>query len=228
MIAQGPRRDFRLPGGRWLAVAIAFCLAAATAVAVVLSYSGGSHPVSAPRPSPTAAPGTVLLGCQSAANHFLSPVSWTGSLKVGPLWFVDSRQSGYVHSGAPSGRLIHPGGPARRVAMIVGVEPGSVVVIKPATTARRPFRFLQVIRPAGHIGLPAGDNGFTLAACPPGDIQTNNHLPEVSDFDLGFFIQPGVQTVVNIWPSASSRPIRVTLTCPAASCGEENPAGRRP
>ena len=72
-ISQGPRRDFHLPSGPWLAgAAVAVLIAAITALILT---GGGRHAVSspgsptalaAPGPAPTAVPGTVLLSCDSA------------------------------------------------------------------------------------------------------------------------------------------------------------------
>lgn len=212
MISQGPRRDFRLPPRRWLAAAAALGLVAATALA--LTRAGGSRSAAEPGPSPAAVPGTVLLGCDSAADGELSPGFGAGSLQVGPLWFVNGRQSGYVHSGGLPAGVKQRGGKAHFVAVVVGVEPESVVVMKPVATVRSYFRFVEGFHSGGGNELPAGDSGFTFVSCPPGDPETNSHLPDLTDFYLGFSIQPGHAAVVNVWPSVSSRPIRVTFTCP--------------
>lgn len=217
VISQGPRREFRLPPRRWLAAAAAVGLVVA-ATALVLTRAGGSRPAAAAGLSPAAVPGTVLLGCDSAANGELFPSSGAGSLQVGPLWFVGGRQSGYVHSGGPPGGVIKRGGTARLVAIVVGVQPESVVVMKPVATVRSYFRFVQGLRSGGANELPAGASGFTLVSCPSGDPATNSHLPDLTDFYLGFSIQPGRAAVVNVWPSLSSRPIRVTFTCPGTGC----------
>src|SRR6185437_13158607 len=68
------------------------------------------------------------------------------------------------------------------VVMIVEVTSGSTVVMKPAAAARSYFRFLTGFGPAAGYQLPAGDTGFTFAACPRGTPGPNG---EVTDFYLG-------------------------------------------
>ena len=106
-ISQGPERDSRLPAGRWLAVVAAAGLIAVITM-LVLSGGGRRHAVSppggptaltAPGPSPTAVPGTVLLACDSANHGQLGPDWRAGSLRAGPFWFVGGRQLGFVHDG---------------------------------------------------------------------------------------------------------------------------------
>ncbi len=177
-ISQGPRRDPRLPSGRWLAGAAAVALIAVITT-LVLSQGGRRHAVSspggptalaAPGPSPTAAPGTVLLTCDSANLGQLGPDWRAGSLRAGPLWFVGGRQLGYVHyDGWPGADRAAPRqGKFRFVVMIVEVTTGSTVVMKPAVAARSYFRFVDGFGPGSGNQLPAGDTGFTFAACPRG------------------------------------------------------------
>lgn len=225
-ISQGPKREFRLPSRRWLVAAAAVGLIAATTTLVLTSGGGGRRaaapPIrsavrSIPRPSPTAAPGTVLLSCASAAQGQLGPDWRAESLQAGPLWFVDGRQFGYVHSGDPlgAGRAFQRRGTLHLMVMVVEVKSGSVVVMKPAAAARPYFRFLNGFHPGGGNELPANDSGFTFISCPRGHVGPNG---QVTDFYLGFSIQAGHAAVVDIWTSASGRPIRVTFTCPASGC----------
>jgi hypothetical protein len=225
-ISQGPRRDFRLRSGRWLAgVAAAGLIAAITML--VLSGGGGRHAASppggptalaAPGRSPAAAPGTVLLTCDSANWGQLGPDWRAGSLRAGPLWFVDGRHLGYVHYGSWQGAAtaVHRHGKFHFAVMIVEVTSGSTVVMKPAVAARPYFRFVDGFGPGTGHQLPAGDTGFTFAACPRG---TPGPDGQVTDFYLGYSIKTGSAALVEVRPSAMPRPIRVIFTCPARGCG---------
>ncbi len=225
-ISQGPRRDPRLPSGRWL-VGVAAVALIAVITTLVLSEGGRRHAVSppggstaraAPGPSPTAAPGTALLTCDSANLGQLGPDWRAGSLRAGPLWFVDGRQLGYVHDGGWSGadRAVHRQGKFRFVVMIVEVTAGSTVVMKPAAVARPYFRFVDGFGPGSGYQLPTGDTGFTFAACPRGTPGPNGR---VTDFYLGYSIETGRAALVEVHSSAMPHPIQVTFTCPVRGCG---------
>ena len=225
MIGQGPKRDFRLPPGRWIAVLAAMGLIAAV-IALVLT-GGGNRAVpptgrpsalAAPAPSPSAVPGTILLTCDAANPGQLDPNWRAASLRAGPVWFVDGRQLGYVHE--DGWQAAAPAVPAHArfqfVVMIVEVTTGSTAIIKPEAAAGRYFHFVDGYSEAGYDQLPAGDTGFTLAACPPGTPGFNG---AVTDFYLGFSIQPGRAAPVDVRSPAMAHPIRVILTCPARGCG---------
>jgi hypothetical protein len=225
-ISQGPRRDFRLPSGPWPAGAAVAVLIAAI-ITLVPTDGGGRHAISPPGdptalaasgPSPTAAPGTVLLSCDSANEGQLGPDWRAGSLRVGPMWLVDGRQFGYVHDGGwqGAGRAMGRHGKSGFVVMIVEVTSGSTVVMKPAAAARSYFRFVDGFGPGVGYQLPAGDTGFTLAACPRGTPGPNG---QVTDFYLGFSIETGRAAPVVVRSSAVPRPIRVIFTCPVRGCG---------
>ena len=181
-----------MPPGPWLAgAAVAVLIAAITALVLTgggrhaVSSPGGPTALVAPGPSPTAAPGTVLLSCDSANWGQLGPDWRAASLRAGPLWFVDGRQLGYVHDGGWQGadRAMRRSGKFQLVVMIVEVTSGSTVVMKPAAAARSYFRFVTGFGPGAGYQLPAGDTGFTFAACPRGAPGPNG---EVTDFNLGF------------------------------------------
>ncbi len=225
-ISQGPKRDFRLPSGRWLVVVVVVVAAGLIAViaTLVLTGSGGRRAAGPPggstalaAPSPTAAPGTVLLTCDSANWGQLASNWRAGSLLAGPLWFVYGRQFGYVHYGGSQagGRAIRRPGKLRLGVMIAEVTSGSTVVMKSAAEARSYFRFLDGFGPGVGYKLPAGDTGFTFISCPRGSAGPNG---QVTDFYLGFSIAAGRAAPVEVWPSASARPIRVTFTCPGRGC----------
>ena len=127
---------------------------------------------------------------------------------MGPLWLVYGRQNGYVQYGrVPSdGRARpRPGSGGVQVTVIAEVAGGSTVVMKAAADTRSYFHFLI----ARDRLLPAGDTGFTLAACPNGTIGPNGL---VTDFWLGFTIEPGRVAPVQVFTSASARPIWLTFT----------------
>lgn len=236
VISQGPKRGSRLPAGRWLAVPAAIGLIAGV-IALALT-GGGKHAglrsarpttpaataptaapatLAAPLPHPTAAPGTVLLGCDSATPGQLAPDWRTASLRAGPVWFVDGRQIGYVHGNAwHSATAAAAGhGTLQFVVMILEVTTGTTAVIKPEASATRYFHFVTGYSPAGNQ-LPAGDTGFTLAACPPGTRGLNG---AVTDFYLGFATEPGWAAPVDVSSPGMPSPIRLIFTCPARGCG---------
>jgi hypothetical protein len=134
------------------------------------------------------------------------------------LWFVDGRHLGYVHYGSWPGadRAVHRPGKFRFVVMIVEVRAGSTVVMKPAAAAGSYFRFVDGFGPGVGHQLPAGDAGFTFAACPRGTTGPNGQL---TDFYLGYSIETGRAARVEIRPSATPHPIRVIFTCPVRGCG---------
>ena len=225
-ISQGPRGDPRLPSGRWLVGVAAVALIAVITTLVLseggrrhaVSPPGGPKPLAAPGPSSTAAPGTLLLTCDSAVLGQLGPDWRAGSLRAGPLWFVDGRQLGYVHYGGWPGadRAMRRQGKFRIVVMIVEVATGSTVVMKPAATTRSYFRFVDGFGPGSGYQLPAGDTGFTFAACPRGTSVPNGR---VTDFYLGYSIKTGRAALVEVRSSAMPHPIQVIFTCPVRGCG---------
>ncbi len=173
----GPKRDLRWPSRRWAAAAAATGLIAA-AVTLFVTSGGGRHtprppgaPAVAAAPSPAAAPGTLLLTCDSA-NWGQLPSDWRAhSLRAGPLWFVSyDHPPGYVRLGGlhgpwrTAGRRDELGGGV----MIVEVTDGSTAVMKPAAAARPYFRFLDGFHSGGGNPLPHGDAGFTFSSCPRG------------------------------------------------------------
>lgn len=216
-----------MPSGRWLA---ALAAAALIAVVIALTVTGGGHRVvpppggptvaaaAAPAPSPSAVPGTVLLACDSATPGQLEPNWRAGSLRAGPVWFVGGRQFGYVHEDgwqASSSAMPVPGR-SQLTVMIAEVAAGTTVVLKPEAAARRYFHFVDGFTPGGYDQLPARDTGLTLAACPR---DTEGLNGAVTDFYLGFLIEPGRAARVDVQSPAMPHPMRVIFTCPARGCG---------
>lgn len=222
-ISHGPERDFRLPSGRWLLPAAAagvLAVAAALAVAVIGGHQGARPP------RPAGAPGTFLLTCDSANWNQLNPDWRSWSLRVGPLWFVNSGQSGYVRSGGSpatagrdtAGTVTGSAGSGTDAVMLLEIAAGSTVVMKAAPGTQSYFRFLSSFG-AGTAyplpsGLPSGDTGYTFVACPRKHVGPNGRL---TDFLLGFSIDAGRTAPVEIWTSASSRPVWVTFAAPAGT-----------
>lgn len=232
-ISQGPKRDFRLPSGRWRVLVAAAGLVAALAT-VVLTVGGSRHAAvrpkgTAPRAArvslPTAAPGTVLLTCDSANGGPLGSHWRARSLRAGPLWFVYGRQQGYVrYGGSPAeGRGALRSGKRRTGVVIIEVAPGSTAVMKAAPTAWSYFRFVDGFGSAVDNKRAAGAPGFTFVACPRGSGGASGPM---TDFYLGFSIEAGRAAPVEVWPSAVSRPIQVIFTCPGRGC-EGRPARPR-
>lgn len=172
-----------------------------------------SQATAASGPRPTAVPGTLLLTCDAVLWGQLPPDWRAGSLRVGALWLVGGRQLGYAHLGRTAGgsrtRPIHAA--ARRVVeMLVHVDAGATVAIRAAAGAPPGFRFTEAGLDSADMPR-AADRGFTLASCPRGAIKS----PIWTDFyDLGFSVVPGHAATVEVWTSASARPVSVTFTAP--------------
>jgi hypothetical protein len=224
-ISQRPKRDFRLPSGRWLVLVTVAGLVAALASVALADGGGrrgpvrpkGTAPLAVRPPSPTAAPGTVLLTCDSVNGGPLGSHWRARSLQAGPLWFVYGRQQGYVHYGGwhAAGRVPLRSGKRYTGVIIIEVTPGSTVVMKASAAASSYFRFVDGFGSAADNKRAAGEPGFTFVACPRG---SGGPGGQVTDFYLGFSIEAGRAAPVEVWRSAASRPIRVIFTCPDHGC----------
>lgn len=170
-------------------------------------------------PSPVAARGTTLRGCDSANWGQLSRNWRSGSMVAGPLWFVYDAPPGYVQLGDSHSRTgtVQAGGKPRVGVMVIEVSFGSTVVMKVDPASVSYFRFVPYFDQTGGYSLRDGVTGLTLASCPRGTPAGPNGL--VTDYYLGFLLLPGDRALVNIWPTASARPIRVTFTCQVRGCG---------
>ncbi len=239
-IGQGPDKEREWPASRrWLSTGALICLVVA-ALAVWVIRTGNSHPasapvrstpataahgaqsVSAPAPAaqPVAAPGTVLLTCDSVA--FSNDPGWqAGSLRVGTLWLVGGRSLGYVRLGraasagsatsAPSGQA-----PAAKedvtvvVQMLVHVDPGAAVVMRAAAGTWPAFDFLNSPASIGDFQGLDGGLGYTFAPCPTAGAGYGTGF-----YDVGFAIVPGQGVSVEVLTSPSARPVWLTFTAPA-------------
>jgi hypothetical protein len=198
------------------------CLAVLVAIGFTLpglahALQGSPSPAGpAPtRPAPLpakAAPGTVLLTCESANWGGLGSSWRAGSLHVGPLWLVGGSQQGWVHQNGAAG-VGHVGRGHAKLGggvMIVEVANGSAVVMKVTPQARSYFRFLDGFGPDVGYVQPAGDWGYTFIACPRGEGGPNGQL---TDFYLGFSGRSGSRAAVDVWTSPSSaRPVQIIFT----------------
>jgi hypothetical protein len=215
-ISYGPKRNFRLPSHRRLtAAATAATLAAAAALAIagIGGYWDGGPPAGTP--------GTFLLSCAMANWSQLNPGWRSSSLRVGSLWFVDSNLSGYVRDGSSPNTAGEVAGSAETstdATIPLEVAAGSTVVMKAASGTRSYFHFLTGFGAGTGYPLPSplpsGDTGFTFVACPRQHAGPNGL---VTDFLLGFSIDPGRTARVEIWTSASPRPVWITFAAPAGT-----------
>jgi len=125
-------------GASVLAVAVAAALAVAPMNAALRTghKAGGARTSYSSEPSshelhPDAAAGTVLSDCKGSNSGAIGR-NWRSEARhvAGPLWFIDAGHS--------SGRI------RLYVAIVVlrGMNPGRVVVVKPAPEARHYLRFL--------------------------------------------------------------------------------------
>lgn len=179
-------------------------------------HSAGSARPSKSRPThvrPTAAPGTELLTCNDA-NWGQLQSNWRAfSVKAGSIWFFSAHeQGGLMHfsNRRPPGSLHRYRG-LREDVMIIEVADGATVVMKPSAAAWSYFRFYDGFNGPSPDRLPAGDTGFTFAACPRPDTGPNG---PVTDFYLGYAIKADRTARVDIWTRPSTRPIQVIFTCP--------------
>ena len=156
-----------------------------------------------------AAPGTVLMTCDTDSTGELGANWRAGSLRVGSLWLVGGRQSGYVRLGrARQPGLATAAGSTQLRAweMLVHVDAGSAVVMRPAAGTRSYFHFWHDPGDGSHQSL--GDKGFTFAPCPAFE-----RGGVVTDFyDVGYSLAPGRTASVEVWTSPSARPVWLTFT----------------
>ena len=217
----GPRHDFRSPSSRWLVVATAVALIAATATLIMTSGrdrrvprpQGPSSAAATPTRSAIGAPGTLLLTCESANWGDLGRNWRAGSLKVGPLWLVGGRRFAYMPRRRFQGARPAIRRPPRRLqaVMIVEVSDGATVVMRAADKAGPYFHFVDGFDGSAGNPLPKGDTGFTFRSCPKGDTGPNGR---VTDFYLGFSIESGRAASVDVQASVSSRPVQLIFTIP--------------
>jgi hypothetical protein len=158
-----------------------------------------------------AAPGTVLMTCDTVTTGELGPDWRAGSLRVGPLWLVGGLRDGYARLGRARqpGRMTASGSATPRVFQIrVHVDAGSAVVMRPAAGMRSYFQFSD--DPGDGSNQWLGGKGFTFVPCPAAD-----RAGSVTGFyDVGYSLAPGRTASVEVWTSPSARPVWLTFTGP--------------
>jgi hypothetical protein len=198
----------------------AFGAAAIVAVLYIASAAAtASHDRTGPgvRPSspPSAVPGTELLTCRDAVNGDLGPAAeWhKRSVRAGPLWFVGARDRA---SDGRSGRL--PDFYRQGWEMAFVVDPGTTVSVT-VPAQERPYIWF-----ASGPG-PGGLQGVTFVSCPAVPVPPGTTVVNpggTSQFGVGIKVTAPRCITFDVWTSASTRPIEVTLSFGAGAC----PAGR--
>lgn len=180
------------------------------AVSALHGSSPDSRPAAEPGPH-RAAPGTALDNCDSSIGMQL-PLGWrTGSVAVGPLWFVGLREATavfYGHSKLAVGELV------------VIIRDGATAWVSVVGPAARHFRFLfgpkdfQYGIDGRRYTLADGENGVTLAGCSPISAGSGNlgEVPGFTEF-FGRYLIDKIPTRVSldIWAPTSRRPTRITF-----------------
>ena len=195
------------------------CVAVAAAVALVVSPAGSSlragHAPGRPlasAPAPRAVPGTVLQSCSRQIEVPNRP-DMSQSFRVGPLVLVGLRQA----VGLQSVREFGIGG------LEVAVRDNAKVWVTVAGPARLYFRFLFgrsdfVNGVNGRYTIKDGESGVTFAGC-PADAAFNS--PPGYTLYGGYFLvsKPPRCVSLNVWTTASDRPVRITFPAGRTVCG---------
>jgi hypothetical protein len=194
-----------------VAIVAAGAVALPPATSALRGPAPSSRRASSPARPPRAAPGTVLNSCgdQIAVNL---PVGWrTTSVHVGPLWFVDLRQSTatyYGHSKVAIGGLV------------VNVLDAATAWVKVVGPAAGHFRFLFgphdfAAGVGGRYALTAGENGVTFAGCSRGSPwpgESFSYVPGYTQFGGRYLIDKIPRQVsLDVWTAASKPPTRITF-----------------
>lgn len=182
--------------------------------ASVTIIQASASAVPAPLTTVMPAPGTMLVSCP-ASQYMQRSSDWRQqSLQVGPVVFLDSKLTGYVHLGRPADAGADlPGQSPLTAATPINVEvgPSETVVLKPAAGTSGYFRFADGFNFNGPVPLPPGDTGFTLVGCPPGASGQDDGM---TTYSLAYSITPDRNVPVEIWTSPSAKPVWLTITIP--------------
>jgi hypothetical protein len=152
----------------------------------------------------------VLDNCDSSIGMQL-PLDWrTGSVAVGPLWFVGLRQSTATFEGRS--RLAVGG-------LVVTIRNGATAWVSVVGPAAGHFRFLfgpNDFRYGvdGRYTLSDGENGVTFAGCSPISMGSGNlsEVPGYTEFAGRYLIDKiPTRVTLDIWTPASRRPARITF-----------------
>jgi len=207
------RRKLRV-GAVVLAVATAAALAVPPVSAALRGTGRGAGPPPAAPPSrasrPVTAPRMVLAGCDDANIGAIGAHWRSGATHAaGPLWFIDGGHSpGRAQSG--SIRLYVA------IAVLDGLKPGSVVVLRVAPGWQQDLRFLygssdmmtprtqHLPRLAGH-----GELGVTLRACSPAEQTVPSR--HYTDYYGGYLIRGARCVPVRAWLPGRTHPVTIRL-----------------
>jgi hypothetical protein len=208
------RRKLRAGAGV-LAVAAAAALAVPPVSAALRGTGQGTGPVPATSPSHASRPapmsGTVLAGCDDA-NIGAIGAHWRAGAThaAGPLWFIDGGHSPGQAAQAGSIRLYVA------IAVLDGLKPGSVIVLKVAPGWHKDLRFLygptdmmtphtqHLARLAGH-----GELGVTFKACSPA--QQTVPSRHYTDYYGGYLVRGARCVPVRAWLPGSVHPVTIML-----------------
>jgi hypothetical protein len=173
-------------------------LVVAVPLAVPALRPGGSGLSAAPA---GARPGTVLQRCQDQFVDGSYGRGWqAGSLRAGPLWFVQARPV-WVTGSSPQPSGVLP----------VVIRDGGYAAVTVAGSSRGTFRFLYGPGATrGGYTLRDGSAGVTFVACSPGHDKSG--YPGYTVFD-GLFVVARFPACVSleVWTLHTRQPVRVTL-----------------
>lgn len=197
-----------------LAVAAALALAIPPVSAALRGTGRGSGPApatSASHPSrPRTAPNMVLAGCDDANIGAIGADWRTGAAHAaGPLWFINGGHSpGRARAG--SIRLYVA------IAVLDGLKPGAVVVVKVAPGWEQDLRFLygpsDTMTPqTQHLTRLAGrgELGVTFTACSPA--QQTVPSRHYTDYYGGYLVKGARCVPVRVWEPGRAHPVTIRL-----------------
>jgi hypothetical protein len=216
------RRHVRRVAAGWIACVAAVAIAAPPVAHAIRSDTGApSHPGTGPAatsqpmpsssatPSPAAAPGTVLSGCDSA-NPGAVGNTWRSGLKAGSLYFIPGNAAVSPRVGQSVGSK-----PQLYVVVVViaGLKPGSSVVVRATPAGRGDIRFL--FGPADSLNagttytMGSGEPGVTFIACPPSTGFAGTQT--VTDYYGGFLVRGFRCVPVDVRTDGKGEPALVNL-----------------
>lgn len=208
-------RRFQIRAGASVAAVIAALAIASPAVAGALSHhdAGESGPVpaagrtshptvySSHHPHPSAAPGTVLVGCGDLPN----------SGNIGSKAVPGRPDRGLPLRFLPGG---HSSGRLRlyvAIAVLKGLHPGTQVVVRVPSAYRGDLRFLYAnsLLPGTKYTMRSGAAGVTFVACSTS--QETVPMPGVTDY-YGAYLVRGARCVpVHVWVAGRLAPAVIRL-----------------
>jgi len=220
-LMEGVRRRHQ----RHLRRAAVGCVAAAAAIALAIvpvahalraglpsgpATSGRPGPAPASGAGPTAAPGTVLAGCDNAnvgqAASGNLPPNWRGrAAKASPLSFLNLGG----HSNISGNRLTL----YVTTVVITGLRPGTTVVVRVPPADRQYLRFLYGPGDSLNAGtaytMGSGESGVTFVMCPLDGSPASSE--PITDYYGGLLIEGARCVPVDVSPPGRARPTTISL-----------------